>query len=253
MSGNWATGIAEMAMSPARVMTIAMTKASRGRSTKMAEIMRSASRAGRALAGLTGGVNWRALRGLPGDLNDLARPYLLHAVDDDLLALLDAVLDDDVGALGRPGGDPALLDLVIGAHHQHVGAGLIDLQRRLRHDEARLLLALLDHDRDELPVDELALGIGQGRAHGPRVGRLVDLRIGVVPHPGMRIVLAGRQAHQDFDLAYRSVLLLALRTDVLELALAHREEDVDRVLADDGVQHATRRVDEVALGIAGDD
>src|SRR5438876_7664778 len=108
MSGNCATGIAEMAMIPARVMTIAMTKARRGRSTKMADIMRSASSAGRDLAGLTGGVP----RGLPGDLNDLARPHLLHTVDDDLIALLDAVLDDDVGALGRPGSDPALLDLV---------------------------------------------------------------------------------------------------------------------------------------------
>src|SRR5258707_3351745 len=201
MSGNWATGIAEMAMSPARVMTIAMTKASRGRSTKMAEIMRLASGAGRGPAGLPRGGRWSVSRCLAGDLNDLTRPHLLHAVDDDLIAFLDAVLYDDVGALGRPGSDPALLDLVIGSHHQHVGAGLIDLQRRLRHDEARLLLALLDHDRDELAVDELTLGIGQGRAHGPRVGGLVDLRIGVVPHPGMRIVLAGRQAHQDFDLA----------------------------------------------------
>src|SRR5260370_11273328 len=146
MSGNWATGIAEMAMSPARVMTIAMTRARRGRSTKMAGIMRSAPGAGLGLAGLPWGGRWRVSRGLPGDLHDLAGPHLLHAVDDDLLALLDAVLDDDVGALGRPGRDPALLDLVIGSHHQHVGAGLIDLQRRLRHDEARLLLALLDLD-----------------------------------------------------------------------------------------------------------
>src|SRR5260370_5424488 len=99
MSGNWATGIAEMAMSPARGMTIAMTKARRGRSTKMAEIMRSASRARRGLAALTGGVHCRALRGLPGALNDLARPYLLHAADDDLLALRDAALADDVSAL----------------------------------------------------------------------------------------------------------------------------------------------------------
>jgi len=38
MSGNWATGMLRMAMRPARVMTIEMTKASRGRSTKMAEI-----------------------------------------------------------------------------------------------------------------------------------------------------------------------------------------------------------------------
>src|SRR5260221_7618025 len=149
MSGNWAAGIAEMAMIPGRVMTIAMTKARRGRSTKMAEIMRSASAAGRGLAGLPRGGRWRVARGLPGDLNDLARPHLLHTVDDDLIALLDAVLDDDVGALGRPGRDPPLLDLVVGAHDKHIVAGLINLQRRLRHDKARLLLALLDLAGDE--------------------------------------------------------------------------------------------------------
>src|SRR5690242_4472674 len=114
MSGNWATGIALSAMSPASVMTIARTKASRGRSTKMAEIKGvSAADAGRSRV----------------DRDDLARPHLLHALDDDLLALLEAGLDDDVGPLVRPGGDPPLLGLVVGCDHHHVVAGLVDLQR----------------------------------------------------------------------------------------------------------------------------
>ena len=40
ISGNCAIGIAVMAMRPASVMTIEMTKASRGRSMKMPEIIR---------------------------------------------------------------------------------------------------------------------------------------------------------------------------------------------------------------------
>ena len=39
MSGNWATGMALSAISPASVMTIEMTIASRGRSMKVAEII----------------------------------------------------------------------------------------------------------------------------------------------------------------------------------------------------------------------
>jgi len=40
MSGNCAIGIVVIAMTPAMVMTIAMTIASRGRSMKMAESIR---------------------------------------------------------------------------------------------------------------------------------------------------------------------------------------------------------------------
>src|SRR3954468_10711818 len=103
-----------MAMIPARVMTIAMTKARRGRSMKTAEITFSAPGGGRGLARWRGCVGRR----LPGDSDDLARPHFLHAVDDDLVAFLDAVLDDDVGVLGRPGGDAPLLHLVVAADHQ---------------------------------------------------------------------------------------------------------------------------------------
>ena len=41
----------------------------------------------------------------------------------------------------------ALLDLVLVVDHQHVIAGLVDLQGRLRNDQARLLLPLADHRR----------------------------------------------------------------------------------------------------------
>ena len=71
MSGNCATGIAASAMRPASVMTIEMTKASRGRSMKTSEINVSARRCRRSRVAC----------------DDLAGPHLVDAVDDDLLAL----------------------------------------------------------------------------------------------------------------------------------------------------------------------
>ena len=53
MSGNCATGIAEIAIRPASVITIEMTKASRGRSMKIA------SAGGRPAA--TGTLRWPTL------------------------------------------------------------------------------------------------------------------------------------------------------------------------------------------------
>src|SRR5712692_160647 len=114
-----------MAINPARVMTIEMTKASRGRSTKMAEITGSPS-LGRACR-----------RGL----HHLARPHFLHAVDDDLLAFLEPGLDDDIGLLLGAGLDAPDLGLVVAANDEHVAAGLVDLERCLRDDEARQLRA----------------------------------------------------------------------------------------------------------------
>ncbi len=68
----------------------------------------------------------------------------------------------------------------------------------------------------------------------------------------MGIVLAAGQAQQDLDLDQRAVVLLARGADLLELAHADREQDVDRVLADDGVEHAAGRIDQVAAGVDGE-
>ena len=73
MSGNCAIGIAEMAMAPASVMTMAMTTANRGRSMKMLEnIVRSVFRT-------------------DGRRHDLSRMHFLNPVGDDKLALLESV------------------------------------------------------------------------------------------------------------------------------------------------------------------
>src|SRR4051812_39106832 len=107
--------MAMIARMPANVMTIETTKASRGRSMKMSEIMSASGR--------------RQL----GFLHHLAGPDFLDAVDDDVLALAQARGDDDVGILVISGLDAALLDLVLVVDHQEVRAGLVDLHRGLRH------------------------------------------------------------------------------------------------------------------------
>ena len=144
MSGNCATGIWQIAIRPASVMTIETTKASRGRSMKMPEIMAQPPPGRRSVAVC---------------LHDLAGPHLLDAVDDHLLAFLHARGHDDVGAALRAGLHAPLLDLVLVVDDQHVVAGLVDLQRRLRHHQPRRLLALADDGRHELAV-------GQGAARG---------------------------------------------------------------------------------------
>src|SRR5215470_19510232 len=105
MSGNCAMGIAKMAMTPASVMTIAMTMASRGRSMKS----RTAS-----------GPRY------DGCGHDLAGTDLLNALDDDLLSLFEAVGHHDVAPLLGTGRYAALLDLLGRVDHEHIAAGLIE-------------------------------------------------------------------------------------------------------------------------------
>src|SRR5580704_16122184 len=65
MSGNWATGMRVSASAPTIVMTIAMTAASRGRSTKIAEIIGSPPAPVRRRLGIACGTTARpgAVRG----------------------------------------------------------------------------------------------------------------------------------------------------------------------------------------------
>src|SRR2546429_8215716 len=91
MTGNCAIGIAVMAMMPASVMTMATTKASRGRSMKMPENISGSGQDVRR--------------------HDLSRAHLLDAFDDDQFALLETVGHDDVPASLGAGRYAALLHL----------------------------------------------------------------------------------------------------------------------------------------------
>src|SRR5262245_2010830 len=247
-------------------MTIETTNASRGRSMKTPEIMASCR-----TAGLQARVHedehergWRPAvrqdissrgstpgRREDGLLHDLARPYLLDAVDDHLVAFLHARVHHYVGAAVGAGLNAPLLDLVLGIDDKDVVSGLIDLQRRLRDHQARRLLPLADDGGDELPVGQHPFGIGHGGAHDQRVGPLIDLRVGEVPGAAMGVLLAVGQAQPDLDLAEFAALLAPRLADRLEVANAHRKQHIDRILAHDGGQHAARRVDEVAYGEGG--
>ena len=163
-------------------MTIETTKASRGRSMKMPEIMVAQPRA-RVRARRQ--QDRRPAR--PGPGRTFWMPSTITCSPS-----LHARGDDDVGAALRAGLHAALLDLVLVVDDQHVVAGLVDLQRRLRHHQPRLFLAFADDGRHELAVGQGALGIGHGRPHDQRVGLLVDLRIGEVPDAALRIFLAVR-------------------------------------------------------------
>src|SRR6516225_12021755 len=86
MSGNWATGMRVSAISPAIVMTRAMTTARRGRSTKIAEITRLPP----------GRRRWRA--GRPRR-DDLTGADTLHALGNDQFSVAHTAYDD--GGRGR--------------------------------------------------------------------------------------------------------------------------------------------------------
>src|SRR5215831_9955176 len=105
-----------MAMMPARVMTMATTKASRGRSMKIPENIRSGSRH-------------------DGRGDDLPGTHLLHPLDDDQLSLLEAIGYHDVAPLLHAGRDAALLHLLRRIDHQHIASGLIEQDGGLRNDQ----------------------------------------------------------------------------------------------------------------------
>src|SRR5690349_5903840 len=114
MSGYCASGMTSSDTSPAIVVTRAMTIASRGRSTKIAESI--------GLAAVERGGQRRRL-------HRRARSQRLRALDDDQFSALQAFGDDDVlaaGAAGLQAPDcrPAVLD------DKDVDALLVGDQRR---------------------------------------------------------------------------------------------------------------------------
>src|SRR6516164_4610972 len=122
MSGNCASGIAEMAMRPASVMTMATTMAKRGRSMKMFENI------ARAVCSLMSGSVFRNHVGR----HHLARTHFLDAVDDDAFTLLEPVRDFNVLAVIGTGGDAPLLDFLVVADDEHIVAGLVEQHGGLR-------------------------------------------------------------------------------------------------------------------------
>src|SRR5271163_4681585 len=108
MSGYCATGIVNSDNRPAMVVTMAMTIASRGRSTKMAENIGSAPFECCHRAGF--------------DRNSGAHP--LQSFNDDLLVAGQAFLNDSIGSVLAPWLDP-LHDSLAVLDHEDVDTFLI--------------------------------------------------------------------------------------------------------------------------------
>src|SRR4051794_10148234 len=112
MSGNCATGMRSMPIRPAIAVTMAMTIARRGRSTKTAEIIGSALR----LRGHGRSSRWCAHRGgVDGD----AGADSLEPLGDDDVAIGEAGFDNRQRALVGAKLEAALLHLLLAIHEIH--------------------------------------------------------------------------------------------------------------------------------------
>src|SRR6516165_10241492 len=141
------------------VVTIAMTMASRGRSTKIAESI--------ALAlSLPHRLRHRACA------HCRSWPYRLQPVHDHLIACRETRIDHDVcpafaAGLHAPHSRLAVLN------HEHIDAPLVGDQRSLRNDDLFIGLAALDIDLHQLAVDQVTVGIGYRGTDSHRVGGAV--------------------------------------------------------------------------------
>src|SRR5215471_12122667 len=122
------------------VVTMAMTIASLGRSTKIADSIGSAP---------SNRLRYRA------GADRYAGAHVLQSFDDDELAAGQPFIDDDVrpalGArLDAPDDGLAVVD------HKHIDAALIGDQRGLRDDHSFLRLAAFEIDAHQLPIDQRA-------------------------------------------------------------------------------------------------
>src|SRR5262249_23882244 len=146
--GYCAIGIEYSASAPAIVVTMAMTTASRGRSTKMADSIASSSLVEDRLK--RGSVHWRA--GAHG----------LESLHDDLLVALEPGLDGDTGAHVPQGLDP-FHDCLAVLHDKQVDTLLVRNEGGLRHHDLLLDAAAFQiHPHlHELTIDEGGLRIGE--------------------------------------------------------------------------------------------
>src|ERR1700724_1667287 len=153
MSGYCAFGIENSASKPAMVVTMAMTIASRGRSTKMAENIGSAPFERRRRAGR--------------DRNSGAHP--LQSFDDDLLVPGQGFLDDGIRSALTPRLDP-LHDGLAVLDHEDIDAFLIGDQGRLRDHDHLLGGAAFERYPYQLAIGQSAGRIGKSDAHQHCIG-----------------------------------------------------------------------------------
>src|SRR6185503_19182828 len=158
MSGYCATGMEISARSPAIVVTMAMTMASRGRSTNTADST--------ALLRPERGCDRRRL-------DRSAGTNALQPLYDDLLAALEAGFEHGIAAIRPLNRDPPHRGLAV-LDDEHVGPALVCDQRRLRNHDSFIGFAGLKDHAHQLPVEQRAAGIWHGGAGGDGVGGAID-------------------------------------------------------------------------------
>src|SRR3984885_14757121 len=183
--------------------------------------------------------------------HDLAGVHFLNAVGDDELTLLQPLGDFDILAVVGAGGNAPLLHFLGIVDDQHVMAGLIEQHGSLRHQQRVTRLAALDDDADDAARDELAIRIRQLRARGDGIGVGLNLNVEKIRHAGMRINAAVGQP----DVNGHMRVLVSGRCDPApifdDIGFARLEDDVDRILADDGREYPGRRTDQIADRVVG--
>src|SRR5262249_38108244 len=213
MSGNCAIGIVVIAMMPASVMTMATTKASRGRSMKMPENMSGSRHDG-------GG-------------NDLTGTHFLDSLDDDQLSLFEPGGHDNVPASLGTGRYAALLHLFRCVDNEDVAAGLVEHDGRLGNRQRRLRSAAFHGDAHDSAGDQQAFRIRKLPPHRHGVGAGIDLDVEEIIDAGMWIDPAVGQLDANRN---RRLAVLRFENSALvfeHIPLAGGKEDVDRILADD--------------------
>src|SRR5690606_18973610 len=142
-------GMTVSAMSPARVTTMEMTIARRGRRMKTSKIMAASLLAGQRRICLLEVL--RIDHGLVR-IHDNARTHLLLAADDHPLVCREPFEHNDIGADLLPKLDTAHLDLVVLCDDKNRGALLIEIDSRLRNHQPRIRLLGDDSHTDELLI-----------------------------------------------------------------------------------------------------
>src|SRR4051812_28771395 len=130
MSGNCDTGSAASASRPAMVMTVETTKASRGRRMNSDEMVMA------LLLGLGGSGRRHAGR------HGHAVTDALLTLDDDLVAFLQPLGDDELAVAHDAGLDALQVHHVLVVDGEEIGPGLVERDRLLRHRHHRLRLVV---------------------------------------------------------------------------------------------------------------
>src|ERR1700726_105305 len=169
ISGYCAIGIENSARKPAMVVTIAMTIASRGRSTKMAENIGSAP------------LERRRHR---ASLDRRSGAHPLQSFDDDLLAPGQAFLDDRIRSALTPRLDPFHDGLAV-LDHEDIDAFLIGDQGRLRDDQHLLGGAAFERYPYQLAIGQSAGRIGKSGAHQHGIGGAIDRHVDEIDLAGL--------------------------------------------------------------------